>query len=254
MAGTCSVEQVVLLHHDPDAHPAEPGVEMACAIASLSSSWTAMSSECWAPAEEVDDHRLRGRPAAPSSAGPTIRLDLALRENRHNGHGYMLRCRSVLNLRHPARAGCLRRRVACGTRRRPRDRSRLDPVPGRDGQCRVLRDRARPAGAAKPMDIRRRGPASAGLQPRFWLGPRPRPRDAREAHRRSSPPTGPRSTRSMRRRWCRGRVLHAPRVWPEYHSSYYGAFVRDLDGNNVEAVCHTPPEEPAAEPTAAATD
>jgi hypothetical protein len=29
-------------------------------------------------------------------------------------------------------------------------------------------------------------------------------------------------------------------VWPEYHPSYYGAFVRDPDGNNVEAVCHTP--------------
>lgn len=35
-------------------------------------------------------------------------------------------------------------------------------------------------------------------------------------------------------------VLHAPRVWPEYHEHYFGAFVRDLDGNNVEAVCHTP--------------
>ncbi len=33
-------------------------------------------------------------------------------------------------------------------------------------------------------------------------------------------------------------VLHEPRVWPEYHASYYGAFVRDPDGNNVEAVCH----------------
>jgi catechol 2,3-dioxygenase-like lactoylglutathione lyase family enzyme len=35
-------------------------------------------------------------------------------------------------------------------------------------------------------------------------------------------------------------VLHAPRVWPEYHPEYYGAFVRDPDGNNVEAVCHRP--------------
>jgi catechol 2,3-dioxygenase-like lactoylglutathione lyase family enzyme len=34
-------------------------------------------------------------------------------------------------------------------------------------------------------------------------------------------------------------VLHRPRVWPEYHPNYYGAFVRDPDGNNVEAVCHT---------------
>ena len=35
-------------------------------------------------------------------------------------------------------------------------------------------------------------------------------------------------------------VLHEPRVWPEYHPTYYGAFVRDPDGNNVEAVCHVP--------------
>ena len=34
-------------------------------------------------------------------------------------------------------------------------------------------------------------------------------------------------------------VLHEPRKWPEYHPGYYGAFVRDPDGNNVEAVCHT---------------
>ena len=35
-------------------------------------------------------------------------------------------------------------------------------------------------------------------------------------------------------------VLHEPRVWPEYHPNYYGAFVRDPDGNNVEAVSHVP--------------
>ena len=33
-------------------------------------------------------------------------------------------------------------------------------------------------------------------------------------------------------------VLHEPRLWPEYHPGYYGAFVRDPDGNNVEACCH----------------
>jgi catechol 2,3-dioxygenase-like lactoylglutathione lyase family enzyme len=32
--------------------------------------------------------------------------------------------------------------------------------------------------------------------------------------------------------------LHEPRLWPEYHPGYFGAFVRDPDGNNVEAVCH----------------
>ena len=27
---------------------------------------------------------------------------------------------------------------------------------------------------------------------------------------------------------------------PQYHPGYYGAFVRDRDGNNIEAVCHAP--------------
>jgi catechol 2,3-dioxygenase-like lactoylglutathione lyase family enzyme len=35
-------------------------------------------------------------------------------------------------------------------------------------------------------------------------------------------------------------LLHAPRVWTEYHADYFGGFVRDPDGNNVEAVCHLP--------------
>jgi catechol 2,3-dioxygenase-like lactoylglutathione lyase family enzyme len=33
---------------------------------------------------------------------------------------------------------------------------------------------------------------------------------------------------------------HEPRLWPESHPGYFGAFVRDPDGNNVEAVCHLP--------------
>jgi catechol 2,3-dioxygenase-like lactoylglutathione lyase family enzyme len=33
-------------------------------------------------------------------------------------------------------------------------------------------------------------------------------------------------------------VLHAPREFPEYHPTYYGVFLRDLDGHNVEAVHH----------------
>lgn len=30
----------------------------------------------------------------------------------------------------------------------------------------------------------------------------------------------------------------APGYRPQCHSDYYGAFVLDLDGNNIEAVCH----------------
>ena len=38
----------------------------------------------------------------------------------------------------------------------------------------------------------------------------------------------------------RAESLHAPRLWPEYHPGYFAAFVRDLDGNNIEAVYHGP--------------
>lgn len=32
----------------------------------------------------------------------------------------------------------------------------------------------------------------------------------------------------------------APGLRPEYHEHYYGAFVLDADGHNLEAVCHQP--------------
>jgi catechol 2,3-dioxygenase-like lactoylglutathione lyase family enzyme len=32
----------------------------------------------------------------------------------------------------------------------------------------------------------------------------------------------------------------APGVRSHYHENYYGAFVHDADGNNIEAVCHRP--------------
>jgi catechol 2,3-dioxygenase-like lactoylglutathione lyase family enzyme len=34
-----------------------------------------------------------------------------------------------------------------------------------------------------------------------------------------------------------------PGVREHYHPTYYAAFVRDLDGNNIEAVCHRPPQD-----------
>jgi catechol 2,3-dioxygenase-like lactoylglutathione lyase family enzyme len=37
-----------------------------------------------------------------------------------------------------------------------------------------------------------------------------------------------------------GRDNGAPGPRPEYHPHYYGAFVFDPDGNNIEAVCHKP--------------
>jgi catechol 2,3-dioxygenase-like lactoylglutathione lyase family enzyme len=35
-----------------------------------------------------------------------------------------------------------------------------------------------------------------------------------------------------------GRDHGAPGLRPDYHADYYGAFVLDPDGHNIEAVCH----------------
>jgi catechol 2,3-dioxygenase-like lactoylglutathione lyase family enzyme len=38
-----------------------------------------------------------------------------------------------------------------------------------------------------------------------------------------------------------GRDNGPPGMRPNYHRNYYGAFVLDPDGHNIEAVCHLPP-------------
>lgn len=37
-----------------------------------------------------------------------------------------------------------------------------------------------------------------------------------------------------------GKDNGAPGIRAHYHPNYYGAFVLDADGNNIEAVCHAP--------------
>ncbi|SHL26853.1 Predicted lactoylglutathione lyase [Roseibium suaedae] len=37
-----------------------------------------------------------------------------------------------------------------------------------------------------------------------------------------------------------GKDNGAPGLRPHYHENYYGAFVLDPDGHNIEAVCHLP--------------
>jgi catechol 2,3-dioxygenase-like lactoylglutathione lyase family enzyme len=78
-----------------------------------------------------------------------------------------------------------------------------------------------------------------GQKPDFWLGPLTTGEPNREIHVAFTAP----SRAAVRAFFdaavgLGATVLHEPRVWPEYHPSYYGAFVRDPDGNNVEAVCH----------------
>ncbi|HLT11236.1 MAG TPA: VOC family protein [Micromonosporaceae bacterium] len=78
-------------------------------------------------------------------------------------------------------------------------------------------------------------------QPTFWLGPVTTGGEAREVHLAFKAPSRAAVRAFFDKAVAAGaEVLHEPRVWPEYHETYYGAFVRDRDGNNVEAVCHAP--------------
>jgi catechol 2,3-dioxygenase-like lactoylglutathione lyase family enzyme len=77
--------------------------------------------------------------------------------------------------------------------------------------------------------------------PDFWLGPRTTGDGFRESHIAFTAPDRAAVLAFFETAKAAGaEVLHEPRVWPEYHPNYFGAFVRDPDGHNVEAVCHSP--------------
>jgi catechol 2,3-dioxygenase-like lactoylglutathione lyase family enzyme len=99
-----------------------------------------------------------------------------------------------------------------------------------------------PLAYALVMEVREAGPWAgfgAGGKPDFWIGrgeaTAPRLHVAFRANDRATV-----------------RAFHAaaikagakdngpPGLRPEYHPNYYGAFVIDPDGHNLEAVCHDP--------------
>jgi catechol 2,3-dioxygenase-like lactoylglutathione lyase family enzyme len=80
-----------------------------------------------------------------------------------------------------------------------------------------------------------------GDKPDFWLGGRSTGDGFRESHIAFAAPDRAAVQAFFDAAVAAGaEVLHEPRMWPEYHPAYFGAFVRDPDGNNVEAVCHAP--------------
>jgi catechol 2,3-dioxygenase-like lactoylglutathione lyase family enzyme len=92
-------------------------------------------------------------------------------------------------------------------------------------------------GGARLMDFGQVIGYGTGGKPSFWLGPRATGEGFRESHLAFAAPDRASVDAFRRAAVAAGaEVLHEPRLWPEYHESYYGAFVRDPDGNNVEAV------------------
>ena len=98
-----------------------------------------------------------------------------------------------------------------------------------------------PLGGGRILDFGEVVGFGVGGKPDFWLGPRRTGEGFREVHIAFAA-----ADRAAVRAFfdaavaAGAEVLHPPGTWPEYHAAYYGAFVRDPDGNNVEAVCHNP--------------
>ena len=109
----------------------------------------------------------------------------------------------------------------------------------RQAASRSTRRRSRRSGYALMMKWEQFAGFGVGGKPDFWIGsrraegrdPRRVPRAA--AARRSARSTTPRSPPAARTTARRACGAH-------YHEHYYGAFVLDPDGHNIEAVCHEP--------------
>lgn len=98
-----------------------------------------------------------------------------------------------------------------------------------------------PLGYARVMDFGNVIGFGAPGRPQFWIGPVTTSGEAREVHVAFQADDRAKVVEFRDAAVAAGaEVLHEARVWPEYHPTYYGAFVRDPDGNNVEAVCHSP--------------
>jgi catechol 2,3-dioxygenase-like lactoylglutathione lyase family enzyme len=96
-----------------------------------------------------------------------------------------------------------------------------------------------PLGGQRVMDFGDAIGYGVPPMPDFWIGRQTTGEGFRESHIAFSAPDRASVRAFFETAIAHGAaVLHQPRLWPEYHANYYGAFVRDPDGNNVEAVCH----------------
>ncbi len=98
-----------------------------------------------------------------------------------------------------------------------------------------------PLGGSRVMEFGPNIGYGADGMPTFWIGPLESGEPNRAVHIAFQAPDRDAVRAFHEAAVAAGaEVLHEPRVWPEYHPAYFGGFVRDPDGNNVEAVCHVP--------------
>jgi catechol 2,3-dioxygenase-like lactoylglutathione lyase family enzyme len=97
-----------------------------------------------------------------------------------------------------------------------------------------------PLGGRRIMDLGSAIGYGTPPRPDFWIGVQTTGEGFRESHIAFTAPDRA-AVRAFFDAAVSGgaQVLYEPRLWPEYHSDYYAAFVRDPEGNNVEAVSHT---------------
>ncbi len=76
-------------------------------------------------------------------------------------------------------------------------------------------------------------------KPYFWIGAGPRPTSAAHVAFAAKDRATVAAFHAAALA-AGGRDNGAPGLRPQYHPTYYGAFVLDPDGHNIEAVCHGP--------------
>ena len=117
------------------------------------------------------------------------------------------------------------------------------PVRDVDASVRFYVDVFAPLGLREAMRYERDGMPVVGLSgpdgfPHFWLGAAADgPYDEVHVAFRAADRAAVDSVHAAALT-AGAEILHPPRLWPEYHPTYYAVFMRDLDGNNVEAVSH----------------
>ena len=98
-----------------------------------------------------------------------------------------------------------------------------------------------PLGGARILEVD--GAIGYGVPPSaaFWIGQQQTGDGFRETHIAFQAPDRRGVQAFFRAALAAGaEPLHEPRLWTQYDPDYFGAFVRDPDGNNIEAVCCEP--------------